>query len=230
MYILVALAFCGGCALGFVVGIRTSQAERQKLERKLKQMDTKIRKGKSSQPIGGTPQRENPFRSQTSSSDNTDGLNTEGPGRNVSGTGQAGTFAGRMDGNQERTPMTRDQWYQKFGQVDTLAIHFNYSFPDKMYFQAGTGYIRNARNQLVPEKDVFSKVNTATGYAMEGLFWVFNITYQGREYTFHQIMEGKMATGYVRVEGIPVLAKVESTGVDGCYRLVQKGKLKIVDV
>lgn len=230
LYILLALAICAGFFAGFIAGSQSEQAKLRKLERKLKQMDAKVREGKRFQPILETPQVEGQLRSQAPSFERLRENDTSESGKAVSGGGNAENTAVKADGSQVTGTMTRDQWYQKFGQAGTLAVHFNYSFPGKMYFQPGTGYIRNAKNQVIPDEKVFSMVNTATGYAMEGLFWVFNVTYRGREYTFHQIMDEQMITGYVRVEGIPALAVVEPTGVDGCYRLIQKGKLKIVDV
>lgn len=227
LYILFGLAICGAFAAGVIVGSRGSQGKLRKLERKLKQMEAKAREGRGPLPTEESLRREpQPCNQPVPSERPTD---TSGSERTVSGTGHVGS-AGKTGGSQEISPITRDQWYQKFGQAGTLAVHFNYSFPDKMYFQSGTGFIRNARNQVIPNKTVFSTVNTATGYAMEGLFWVFNVIYRGREYTFQEIMDGQMTTGYVRIEGIPALTVVEPTGVDGCYRLIQKGKLKIVDV
>lgn len=221
-------AVCVAFFVGVLVGSRSKQAKIRKLERKLKQMEAKTRGGREPRPVEGKPQGEGGV--QLPASGKSDSIPAGETGKPVPGGGQPESVTVKTNDSPMAGTMTRDQWYQKFGQTGTLAMHFNYSFPEKMYFQPGTGYIRNARNQIIPDKKVFSTVNTATGYAMEGLFWAFDVIYQGREYTFRQIMDGQMTTGYVRVEGIPSLAVAEPAGVNGCYRLTQKGKLKIVDV
>lgn len=227
LYFVIALA--GGLvfAAGILVGVVCSRKKIKKLEGKLKQAEARARGVRKSASGGEAPRGEPQPHSQTASTERP--VESGEPGKKAPAPIRPEPAEPR-GGSREPSPIDRGQWYQKFGQVGTLEASFQYSFPDQMYFKQGTGYLRNAKNQLVPEEKVFTMVNTATGYAMNGLFWVFNVTYRGKEYTFQQILDGKMTTGYVRVAGIPALALVEPAGTDGCYRLVQKGRLKIVDV
>lgn len=133
--------------------------------------------------------------------------------------------------SEEEAPEVRmERLYREFQGTGKLMLRFNYSFPDLTLFQPGSGYLRNRQNELIPEKAVFSSVNSATGYAMEGLFWVFDMVRGDREYTFAQIKDGEAGTGYVQICSVIAPAVVRETGNREHYKLVQKGKLEVVDV
>lgn len=102
--------------------------------------------------------------------------------------------------------------------------------PDSLILQAGKGFLRNAQNALIPEADTFQSMNSAAGYAMEGLFYLYDVAYQGKEYTFRKILNGEMGSGYVRVQSVIKPAKVARVGETGYYRLSDKGMLYVVDV
>lgn len=117
-----------------------------------------------------------------------------------------------------------------FQSVETLELQFQYSFPDNLLLQPGHGYMRNGNNQLLPEKDAFLQANSAKGYAMEGMFYLYDVLYQGKKFSFQQIMEGKMGNAYVRLQEIPEPAQIERTGHYGYYRLARKGIMEVVNV
>lgn len=117
-----------------------------------------------------------------------------------------------------------------FQPVEALELQFQYSFPDNLLLQAGHGYMRNASNQLLPEENAFFQVNSAKGYAMEGMFYLYDVLYQGKRFSFQQIMEGKMGNAYVRLQDILEPAQIEQTGHSGYYRLNRKGIMEVVNV
>lgn len=220
-----ALALCLlilGFLCGWTVGKNSQQKEIEKLRRRLKQLNMELQQRKTIEPTSGHHEAgcvradEKGIRTGFSEQPTPDNKKPEIPptdfGRTV-----------------KKSATTMDQVYQQFGQTATLKAVFNYSFPHAAYFQSGEGYIRNAKNQLLPDRQIFSQVNTATGYAIGGLLWAFDAVYLGKEYTFSQILDKQMTTGYVRVESVICSALVEPAGAEGCYRLVEKGKLNVVD-
>lgn len=123
-----------------------------------------------------------------------------------------------------------DAIYHSFAPLGTLKLEFQYSFPEQLMFREGTGYVYNAGYELIPERAVFSRSNNAMNYAMSGLFFVYDVVYHGREYTFQQIMNGELSVGYVRIHSIVRAAKIRQAGSRGYYALEKKGKLKIIDL
>jgi len=119
---------------------------------------------------------------------------------------------------------------QTFQSVESLELQFQYLLPESLILQTGTGFLRNAQNELIPEPDTFQGANKAVGYAMKGLFYLFDIVYHEKEYTFQQIMAGEMGDGYVRIHSILLPAKVAWGGGSGYYGLAAKGKLRVTDM
>lgn len=119
---------------------------------------------------------------------------------------------------------------QTFQSVESLKLQFQYLLPDSLILQTGTGFLRSAQNELIPEPDTFQGANKAAGYAMKGLFYLYDVVYHEKEYTFQQIMAGEMGDGYVRIHSIIAPAKVARVGGSGYYGLAAKGKLRVTDM
>lgn len=117
-----------------------------------------------------------------------------------------------------------------FRPVESLKLEFQYLLPDSLILQAGKGFLRNAQNELIPEADTFQGMNSAAGYAMVGLFYLYNAVYHGEEYTFQQIMAGEMGNSYVCIRSVIETAKIAKAGESEYYSLTAKGKLHVVDV
>lgn len=119
---------------------------------------------------------------------------------------------------------------QTFRAVESLKLQFQYLLPDSLILQTGDGYLRNAQNELIPGPDTFSGVNSTVGYAMEGLFYLYNVVSAGKEYTFQQIMDGEMGNGYVCIRSVIEPARVVKVGEAGYYGLAAKGKLWVANM
>ena len=119
---------------------------------------------------------------------------------------------------------------ETFRAVGTLNLRFQYQLPDSLILQPGEGYLRNDQNELIPGPETFSGVNTASGYAMDGLFYLFNVVYRGKEYTFQQIMDGEMGNGYIRIQAVLEPAKIATVGSAGYYALAARGRLHAADM
>lgn len=117
-----------------------------------------------------------------------------------------------------------------FRAVETLQVQFQYSFPDSLLLQSGRGYMRSVENLLLPEASTLLRVNSTKGYAMEGMFYLYDVIYRGRLFTYQQILDGMMGNSYVRIEQISEPAVIEQTGHYGYYRLVKKGKMEVSDI
>ena len=112
----------------------------------------------------------------------------------------------------------------------SLQLIFQYQLPDSLILEPGEGYLLDARNRLIPDEGQFKKMNTAAGYAMDGLFYLFDVEYRGGQYGFQQILDGKMGGGYVRIRSVDRPAQVTQVGETDCYGLVAKGLLTVADV
>lgn len=134
-------------------------------------------------------------------------------------------------GRQSTVRQTVDQVFAKFETVENLKLNFSYLAPDdgSSYFAQGEGYVRNARNELLPDQEAFRCINTSTSYAKSGLFWAFDVSYRGELYTFQQLLNGAIGSGYVRICGIKCPAVVQKQPGLSCYTLLRKGQLEIVD-
>ena len=119
--------------------------------------------------------------------------------------------------------------YAEFSACESLSVDFQPSFPDNLLFRPGPGYIRNQQNELIPAKSSIDGINTTTGYALEGLFRIFDVIYNGSEYNFSQIQTGAMGTSYVKVQSIIATAKIRKTGQEDIFVLDEKGILEVVD-
>ena len=111
-----------------------------------------------------------------------------------------------------------------------LQLIFQYQLPDSLILKPGEGYLLDARNRLIPDEGQFKKMNTAGGYAMDGLFYLFDVEYRGRQYGFRQILDGEMGGGYVRIRSVDRPAQVAQVGATDCYSLTAKGLLTVADV
>lgn len=119
---------------------------------------------------------------------------------------------------------------EDFQPVTSLRLAFQYQLPDSLILEPGEGYLLDARNRLIPDEGQFKKMNTAAGYAMDGLFYLFDVEYQGRQYGFQQILDGEMGNGYVCIRSVDRSAQVAQVGATGCYSLATKGLLIATDV
>lgn len=118
-----------------------------------------------------------------------------------------------------------------FEAAERLKLNFSYLAPDdgSSCFVQGEGYVRNARNEVIPDREAFRHINTCMSYAKSGLFWVFDISYQGRTYTFRQILDGEAGSGYVRLCEVRRPATVQKQAGLSCYTLLRKGQLEVAD-
>lgn len=116
-----------------------------------------------------------------------------------------------------------------FRPVESLGLTFQYLLPDSLILQAGTGFLRNTQNELIPDENAFQGMNSAAGYAMDGSFYLYHAVYHGKEYTFQQILDGDMGIGYVRLHSVIEPAKIAQVGSAGYYSLTAAGKLLVVD-
>lgn len=112
----------------------------------------------------------------------------------------------------------------------SLQLIFQYQLPDSLILKPGEGYLLDARNRLIPDEGQSKKMNTAGGYAMDGLFYLFDVKYRGRQYGFQQILDGEMGGGYVRIRSVDQPAQVVQVGATDCYGLATKGLLTVADV
>ena len=119
---------------------------------------------------------------------------------------------------------------EAFQTVETLSLRFQYQLPDSLILQPGKGYLRNNRDELIPGPDIMSGVNTAAGYAMDGLFYLYNVVYHGKEYSFQQIMNGEMGSSYIRVQSVLEPARIVKVGSAGYYALAAPGRLRAEDM
>lgn len=131
---------------------------------------------------------------------------------------------------EENTKDWSEHLYQTFHTAGTLSLQFRYSFPSTSLFQPGEGYLRSKSNHLLPDRSLFSGLNTIAGYAMNGTLWAFNMVLQGREFTFSQIMDGQAGYGYVQPHAVLEPAIIAETSSPGYYQLVQAGKLEMREV
>lgn len=119
--------------------------------------------------------------------------------------------------------------YETFSSCETLSVEFQHSFPDSLLFRPGVGYIRNQQYELIPDQDSIDSVNTTIGYAMDGLFRIFDVIYKSKEYNFTQIQTGAMGHSYVRIQSIITCATIRESGQKGIYVLEKRGKLEVTD-
>ena len=122
-----------------------------------------------------------------------------------------------------------EQVYAEFAACESLSVDFQPSFADSLLFRPGSGYIRNQKDELLPDRDSIENINTTAGYTMEGLFRIFDVIYKGREYSFPQIQAGAMGHDYVRIQSVVACAKVRKSGMEDIYVLERKGKLEVTD-
>lgn len=120
--------------------------------------------------------------------------------------------------------------YDAFAAKGSVALQFQYSFPKQHSFVPGTGYLYNIRGDLLPDPTAFERTNTAMGYARDGLFFVYDVKYNGQTYTFQQILEEGFPGGFVRIQKVIRLARIRDGGSKGHYVLAQKGMLQITDL
>ena len=118
---------------------------------------------------------------------------------------------------------------KEFQPETSLQLIFQYQLPDSLILKPGEGYLQDARNRLIPDEGQFKKMNTAVGYAMDGLFYLFDVEYRGRQYGFQQILDGKMGGGYVRIRSVDRPAQVAQVGATDCCSLTAKGLLTVAD-
>lgn len=126
---------------------------------------------------------------------------------------------------QEKLPDFR----KGFRAEESLTLVFQYALPESLLLQSGKGFLRNAQNELIPDEDAFTTMNSSAGYAMEGTFYLYHALYHGKEYTFRQILNGEMGHGYVRLQSVLEPAKVKKASASGYYSLSSTGKLLVVD-
>lgn len=122
-----------------------------------------------------------------------------------------------------------DRLYGAFPVADTLSLQFRHFSPEISVFEPGEEYLRSRDNYLIPNRALFTGMNTAYGYAMNGTFWVFHPVIRGERFTFSQIMEGRAGSGYVQPVAVLRPAVVAETN-QGCYRLVQAGILAVKEI
>lgn len=127
--------------------------------------------------------------------------------------------------NAKRKQM--EELYRSFQAVGTLELSFQYSFPGNHLFQKGSGYLYNSQREVLPEKNVFSQTDSAKGYAMCGLFWVYDVIYEGKRYTFDQIMEDVLGSDYMRIVAVLRYARIQETVSPERYYLEKRGILEI---
>ncbi len=131
--------------------------------------------------------------------------------------------------DSEKAPEKSDL-RREFQPETSLQLIFQYQLPDSLILKPGEGYLLDARNRLIPDEGQFKKINTAAGYAMDGLFYLFDVEYRDRQYGFQQILNGEMDGGYVRIRSVDRPAQVAQVGATDCYSLAAKGLLIAADV
>lgn len=124
----------------------------------------------------------------------------------------------------------QERLYESFAARGSMKLQFQYSFPEQHFFCQGTGFAYNRQGELLPQREAFTRTNTAISYAKEGLFFVYDVVYKGTEYTFPKIMDGAMGNGFVRIRKCIRPARIREGGTSGCYVLAKKGKLEVVDL
>lgn len=145
---------------------------------------------------------------------------TTKPQQSTRNTQQGSTSPTKKRGDVQRS----------FVSVQSLKLRFQYSIPQNMQLEPGMGYLRNSQNELIPDLTVNTGMNTPRGYAMEGLFYLYNVEYGGRSYEFSQIISGKMGEKYVHIQSVLAPARVAPLAQSGLYSLVSKGTLLVTDL
>lgn len=122
-----------------------------------------------------------------------------------------------------------EQFFSEFEAVETLKLNFNYLAPDNgsSCFVQGEGYVRNTRNELLPDRQTFQCINTCTSYAKSGLFWAFDVSYKGKVYSYRQVLNGEIGCSYVQIFAVRRPAAVERQAGLPYYRLLKKGLLEV---
>lgn len=119
--------------------------------------------------------------------------------------------------------------YHNFGVEKQLKLVFSESFASSAYFTNGKGYLINEAMELLPAEQLFRRNNSIRNYLASGLFWVFDIMYRGKQYSFEQIKDGMLDNGYVTILGCLRSATVRETADQNTYTLYEKGLLEIAD-
>lgn len=119
----------------------------------------------------------------------------------------------------------------QFEAVQSLKLEFRSATPDPQVnpFFPGEGYLRDRENRLIPRQECFQTLNTARGYAEQGMLWAFDAIYRGECYSFAQIRTGTLADRFFRLAAVVEPAVVESRTGYNIYYLKTKGKLEITD-
>ena len=123
----------------------------------------------------------------------------------------------------------RIDYRKNFRPESSLQLLFQYQLPESLILQPGEGYLRDKWNRLIPDASQFERLNTANGYAMDGLFYLFDVRYRGRRYSFRQILDGEMGGGYVQIQLVDRPAEVNQVGGTDHYGLSAKGLLTVTD-
>ena len=116
--------------------------------------------------------------------------------------------------------------YRNFHAVEFLSLRFNCSIPEGAHFIHGKDYILNSRNELLPEQSCVLTSNTLKGYASSGLLWVFDAQYQGKQYTYNQILDNTAYAGYVQICDVIAPVILQDAAHGGTRILVKKGILQ----
>lgn len=131
--------------------------------------------------------------------------------------------------NQSVQTTERIDYRKNFRPESSLQLLFQYQLPEALILQPGEGYLRDNWNRLIPDASQFERLNTANGYAMDGLFYLFDVRYRGRRYSFRQILDGEMGGGYVQIQLVDRPAEVNQVGGTDHYGLSAKGLLTVTD-
>ena len=127
-------------------------------------------------------------------------------------------------------PKPREKQPQKrFESVQDLELVFQYAAPEGLYLRPGKGFLRNECDELVPDAQTFQMPNTTIGFAMGGMFYLYDVAYGGKIYDFQQILDRELGSGYVWLKRVHQPAVIRKIAGSDSYTLSRKGLIEVED-
>ena len=127
------------------------------------------------------------------------------------------------------TPKAEKKPDVPFRGIQDLMLIFQYTAPDSAYLQPGNGFLRSEKNELMPNPETFRMSNTTIGFAMGGMFYLYDVLYGGKVYSFQQILDREIGSGYVYLKRVHTPAAIQKSAGNESYTLSRKGLIEVVD-
>lgn len=126
-------------------------------------------------------------------------------------------------------PTEEEKPARPFSGVQELELVFQYMAPDGSFLRPGKGFLRNEQNELIPAEATLRMPNTTMGFAMGGMFYLYNVSYGGKVYNFQQILDREIGSGYVWLKRVRKPAVIQKSASNESYTLIRKGLIEVED-